>query len=114
MKHATIPFAAFLLIIAAGFQHRQQNQREVRNKRLVQQAAESLEAAIPLRIGDWSGEDFPSKAENCEWPRSPAMSRETIPTRSQARRRKWCSCAARPARFPFIRPMSALPATVTR
>ncbi len=58
MQNAAIPIAACLLIVAAGFQHRHQNHREVQNAERIQQAAETLKHAIPLQIGDWSGTDL--------------------------------------------------------
>lgn len=66
MKNLTIPVAAVLLIVAAGFQHRQQIRSEAQNDVLLEKAAQALDELIPRQIGEWTGVERPIESRELQ------------------------------------------------
>jgi hypothetical protein len=59
MKQILIPAVALAMIIVGGYQHRVQSELEDRKAQQIEEAAKNLPHAVPLKIGDWLGEDQP-------------------------------------------------------
>jgi hypothetical protein len=59
MKQILVPALALTMILVGGFQHRLQSELEDQKAQQIEEAAKDLPDALPLKLGDWEGEDQP-------------------------------------------------------